>query len=83
MVTTLAMHIIQKVCLCTADCNLGYMNETLFVLIAFDYLILFCLEVSEKYQIFLRNLIFLSFVSMVTTEDSGGLLFPIGYRQIA
>ena len=25
----------------------------------------------------------LSFVSMVTVEDSGTLLFPIGYRQIA
>ena len=25
----------------------------------------------------------LSFVSMVTAEDSGALLFPIGYRQVA
>ena len=40
MVTMLAMYIIQKVCLCAADCNLGYMDITLFTLIAFDYLIL-------------------------------------------
>ena len=26
---------------------------------------------------------FLSFVSMVTTEDSGALLCPIGYKLIA
>ena len=26
---------------------------------------------------------FLSFVCMVTAKDSGALLFPIGYRQIA
>ena len=26
---------------------------------------------------------FLSFVFMVTAEDSGALLFPIGYKQIA
>ena len=37
MVTLLAMHIIQKVCLCTADCNLGYMNKTLFTIVAFDF----------------------------------------------
>ena len=40
MVTMLAMYILQKVGLCAADCNLGYMNKTLFILIAFDYLIL-------------------------------------------
>ena len=40
MVTVLAMYILQKVWLCAADCNLGYMNKTLFTLIAFDYLIL-------------------------------------------
>ena len=40
MVTMLEMYILQKVGLCAADCNLGYMNKTLFILIAFDYLIL-------------------------------------------
>ena len=30
MVTMLAMFILQKVCLCAADCYLGYMNKTLF-----------------------------------------------------
>ena len=40
MVSKLAMHILQKVCLCAADYNLGYTNKTLFTLIAFDYLIL-------------------------------------------
>ena len=39
MVTKLAMHILQKVCLCAAGYNLGYMNKTLFAFIAFDYLI--------------------------------------------
>ena len=36
----LAMYILQKVWSCAADCNLCYMNKTLFTLIAFDYLIL-------------------------------------------
>ena len=40
MVTKLAMYILQKICLCAADCNLGSINKTLFILIAFDYLIL-------------------------------------------
>ena len=40
MVTKSEMYNLQKVCLCTADCNLGYMNKTLFTLIAFDFLIL-------------------------------------------
>ena len=40
MVTVLAMYILQKICLCAADCNLGYMNKILFTLIAFDFLIL-------------------------------------------
>ena len=40
MVTMLAIYIIQKVCLCSADCDLGYMNKALFTLIAFDYFIL-------------------------------------------
>ena len=39
MVTMLGMHILQEVCLCAAGCNLGYMNKTLFTLIAFDYVI--------------------------------------------
>ena len=40
VVTKLAMCILQKVCLCAADCHLGYMNKPLFILIAFDCLIL-------------------------------------------
>ena len=82
--TKLAMYILQKVCLCAADYNLGYINKTLSSLIAFDYLILTfkVKRLAKKYQTFLGNLI-LSFVSMVTAEDSGALLFPIGYRQIA
>ena len=40
MVTMLAMYIIQKVCLCAADCKLGCMNKTMFTLIAFYCLIL-------------------------------------------
>ena len=40
MVTVLAMYILQNVWLCAADCNLGFMNKTLFTFIAFDYLIL-------------------------------------------
>ena len=80
----LAMHILQKVWLCTADYNSGYMNKTKFTLIALDYLILaFKEEVSEKFLIFLENLIFLISVSLVTAEDSGTLLSPIGYRQSA
>ena len=34
------MYDLQKVWLCATDCNLGYMNEILYTLIAFDYLIL-------------------------------------------
>ena len=40
MVTMLAMYILQKVLLCVADCNKGYINKTLFTLIALNYLIL-------------------------------------------
>ena len=40
MVTMFAMHIIQKLCLCVADCKLGYTNKILFTYIAFDCLIL-------------------------------------------
>ena len=38
MVTMLAMYILQKVWLCSANCNLGYMNIILFTLIAPDFL---------------------------------------------
>ena len=40
MVTMFAMYILQKVWLCSADCNLGYMSKILFTSIAFDYMIL-------------------------------------------
>ena len=40
MVTMLAMYILPKVWPCAADCNLCYLNKTLFILIAFDYMIL-------------------------------------------
>ena len=84
MVTMRAMYILQKVCLCTADCNFSYVNKTLFTLIAFDYLILtFKLKRSAKIPDISWKLDFLSFVSMVTAEDTEALLFPIGYRQIA
>ena len=84
MVTMLAMYILQKVCLFAADCNLGYMNKTLFTLIDFDYLILtFKFKRSAKIPNISRKLDFLSFVPMVTAADSIELLVPIGYRQIA
>ena len=34
------MSILRNVSLCAAGCYLGYMNEALFALITFDYLIL-------------------------------------------
>ena len=78
------MYILQKVCLCAAGYNLGYMNKTLFAIIAYDYLILtFKVKRAAKNSNISGKLDFLSFVSMVTAEDSGALLFPIGYRQIA
>ena len=84
MVTKLAMYILQKVCLCAADCYLGYMNKTLSSLIAFDFLILsFTVKRSAKNIRYFSKLDFLSFVSIVTAEDSGALLFSVGYRQIA
>ena len=84
MVTMLAMVIQQKVWPCAADCNLRYKNKTLFTLVAFDYLILtFKVKRSAKIPVVSWKLDFLGFVSMVTDEDSGILLFPIGYRQIA
>ena len=59
MVTMLAMYILQKVQLCAADCDLGYMNKTLFTLIAFEYLILtLTVERTAKMPVFLGNLIF-------------------------
>ena len=83
MVTMLAMYILQKECLCAADCNLGYMNKILFTLIAFDYLILtFKVKGSAKNTRYFLETWFLSFVFMVTAEDAGAILFPIGYRQI-
>ena len=36
MVTMLAMYFLQTVRLCAADCNLGYINKTLFTLIALN-----------------------------------------------
>ena len=86
IVTKLAMSILRKVFLRAAACNLGYMNKTLFALFVFDYLILtFFLKSRGQRKIpdISRKLDFLSFVSMVTAKDSGALLFPIGYRQIA
>ena len=60
------------------------MNRTMFTLIALDYLILtFKVKRSGKYEIFLKNSIILSFVSMVTAQESETFLSPIGYRQIA
>ena len=84
MVTMLAMYILQQMWLCAADCNIGYMNKLLFTSIAFDYLILiFKVNRSAKIPAISLKPDFLSFVSMVTAEDSGTLLFSIGYRQIA
>ena len=40
MATTLVTDILQNVLLCAADYNEVYMDRTLFVLIAFNYLIL-------------------------------------------
>ena len=60
------------------------MNKIMFTLIAFDYLILtFKVKRSTNIPDISWKLDFLSVVSMVTAEDSGTLLFPIGYRQIA
>ena len=55
MATTLVTDILQNVWLCAADYNEVYMNRTLFILIAFNYLIL---TFKAKYHIFLENLIF-------------------------
>ena len=84
MVTLLAMYILQKMWLCAADCTLDYMYTILFTSIAFDYLLLiFKVNRSVKNTSFFLETWFLSFVSMVTAEDSVTLLFPIGYGQIS
>ena len=84
METMLVKDIPQNVSLPAAYCYKVYMNRTMFTLTAFDYLILtFKVTRSGKYQIFLEKLIYLSFVAMVTAQDSETLLSPIGYRQIA
>ena len=76
MVTKLAMYILQKLCLCAAGYNLGYMNKTLFAFIAFDYLILtFKVKREAKIPDISWKLDFLSFVSMVTAED-WSITFP-------
>ena len=86
MVTVLAMYTLQKVWLCAADCKLGYMNKTLFTLIAFDYLI-FTFKVTSRGRRKIPDISWkldvLSIFSIVTVGDSGTLLFPICYRQIA
>ena len=67
MVTELVNYILQNIWLCATDCNLVYMNKTLFALNAFDHLILtFRVNRSPKIPEFLENLKFFSFVSMVT-----------------
>ena len=84
MVTMLALFFLQQMWLCAADCNLGHTNKVLFTSIAFNYLILiFKVNWSAKNTSNLLETCFLSFVSMVTAEDSGTLLFPFGYRKIA
>ena len=60
------------------------MNRTMFTLIAYDYLILpFKVKRLGEIPDISRKLDFLSFVSMVTAQESETLLSPIGYRQIA
>ena len=77
------MYVLQKVCLCTADCYFSYVNKTLFTLIAFDYLILtFKLKRSAKNTRYFLETLFLIFVSMVTAEDTGALLFHIGSDRL-
>ena len=75
MVTMLAMYVLQKVWSWAADCHLGYMNKTLFTLITFNYLILtFKVKRPAKIPNISWKLDFLSFVTMVTAEDSRTLL---------
>ena len=54
------------------------MNKTMFTLIALDYLI-FTFKVKRSAKNTKCFSDFLSFVSMVTAEGSGTLLFPIDY----
>ena len=83
MVTMWVKNIPQNVSLSAAYCHEVYMNKTMFTLIAFDYLILtFKVKRSGKIPDFFLKLDFLSFVSMVTVQESETLLSPIGYRQI-
>ena len=74
----------QNVSLSAAYCYLVHMNGTMFTLIAFEYLILtFKVKRSGKMQDISCKFDFLSFVSMVTAQESETLLSPIGYRHIA
>ena len=60
------------------------MNRTMFTLIVFDYLIFtFKVKGAGKIPDISLKLDFLSFVSMVTAQESETLLSPIGFRQIA
>ena len=60
------------------------MNYTMFTLIALDYLIFtFKVKMSANIPNISWKLDFLSFVSMVTAEDSGILRFPVDCRQSA
>ena len=83
MVAMWVKNISQNVSLSAAYCHEVYMNRTMFTLIAFDYLILtFKVKRSGKIPDFSWKFDFLSFVSMVTAQESETLLSPIGYRQI-
>ena len=60
------------------------MNKILFTSIAFDYLIwIFEVNRSAKITSYFLETWFLIFVTLVTAEDPGALLFPIGYWHIA
>ena len=59
---------------------IGYASGPIRRCLFIDYIIItFKVKRSAKNT----RLDFLSYVSMVTAEDSGAFLFPIGYRQIA
>ena len=86
MATTLVMEILQNVWLCAADYNEVYMNRTLFILIAFNYLILtFKTKRSAKNTIyFMKSRFFkLCFHGNSTRLWKIKLLSPTGYIQIA
>ena len=59
MATTLITDILQNVWLCAADYNEVYMNRALFILIAFNYLLLTfkAKRSATKCHVFLENLI--------------------------